>query len=115
MKDTREFHRILLETDIEVMSRKKEKPEHPISRNISLGGICITTHDAPLVKHERYRLMFNLPGLRETIETEGLVVWYKERIDNGEKFYDNGIEFVRLKKEFREMIEDFSIGSVLED
>lgn len=110
--ESRKFHRLLLQIDIKHTRKTGENSHHSKTKNISVGGICITTHTTPLKVDDILLLEFSLPGNKEVISAEGRVVWNKKYITGGVTLYDNGIEFLKMNKKFKTMIEDFSIGSI---
>lgn len=116
MKEKRKFDRFLL--DIEIEHHKKDERENSSktkSRNLSKGGICITTDDGPLEKGEIYILYFILPGQSEQIVVQGKVVWNKGYKSSNLELFDNGIVFINISKKQRKLIEEYRLGSVYEE
>jgi len=110
--ENRQFHRLLLQVDI-IHHRKSEKMKKKAkTKDISLGGICITSYDEMLNINEIYILQFTLPGKKWGIRTTGRVVCCRKYVEGDATFYDNGIEFVKLNNKCKKMIEEYSIGSV---
>lgn len=115
MNEKRKFERFLLEIEIE--HHKKDDRGNSSStktRNLSKGGICITTDDEPLEKGEVYILYFTLPGQFEQFVVKGKVVWNKSYMSSNIELYDNGIEFINISREQLDMIEEYRLGSVYE-
>jgi hypothetical protein len=110
--ESRRFHRLLLQVEITYARKSEARTEHSKTRNISIGGICITTLGKPLKVDDIFRLEFSLPGQEKMITSEGRVVWNRKALDGGVTFYDNGIEFMGLSENYRAMIEEYSIGSI---
>jgi hypothetical protein len=115
LMECRRFHRLLMQVDLKYLSKSGKKTGNSTTRNISIGGICVTTYGKPLKKTKIYLLEFSLPGQEKMILAEGRVVWNRKYIDNGSVFYDNGIEFMDIKDDYKNMIEEYSIGSVEAD
>jgi Tfp pilus assembly protein PilZ len=85
------------------------------TKDISSGGICITTEGEPLEKEDFYKLSFTLPGEEEKLEVKGQVVWTNKYSAGITELYDNGIVFIDPAKSFLNMIDDFSIGTIIEE
>ncbi len=115
MKEQRLFHRLLLDTEIEHRHSDADQPFRGKTKDISIGGICITTEDEPLVMGDVYMLKFALPGMEDAIEVSGKVVWTKKYAAGIAALFDNGIVFMNPDKIFVDMITDFSIGAVREE
>jgi c-di-GMP-binding flagellar brake protein YcgR len=115
MKEQRKFDRFLLEMEIKHHKKgDKNTSARTKSKNISKGGICITTDDGPLEKGDTYILYFTLPGQSEQIRVEGRVVWNNKYTSASIELYDNGIEFTNISKKQLDMIEQYRLGSVFE-
>lgn len=108
----RQFHRLSLQVDITYYLKSDKKSGNSWTKNIGIGGICITTYTTPLILNEVYILIFSLPGTKKRIKTEGLVVCSREYIEGIAVFYDNGIKFLKLHKNDKDLLEDFSIGTI---
>jgi hypothetical protein len=115
MNDKRIYHRLLLETDIEQRELANFAISTGTTRNISMGGVCITTEGDPLSMGHVYRFRFTIPGGLEELEVNGRVVWTREQRSGITVLFDNGIEFIDPDDEFLHVIEDFSIGAVAAD
>ncbi|MBN2534916.1 MAG: PilZ domain-containing protein [Spirochaetales bacterium] len=115
MKENRRFDRFLLDIEIEHHKKDdKKKLSRTKSKNLSKGGICITTDDGPLEKGEIYVLSFTLPGQSRQIIVEGKVAWNKKYTSINYELFDNGIQFINISNKQLEMIEEFRLGSVFE-
>jgi c-di-GMP-binding flagellar brake protein YcgR len=115
MIEKRRFDRFLLDIEIEHYKKNnKENSSRIKSKNISKGGICITTADGPLEKGEKYILSFTLPHQSEQIVVEGKVVWNEAYTSLQHELYDNGIEFISISEKHLKMIEEYRLGSVFE-
>ena len=112
--DKRRFHRYLLAIDIECAKENTEHKRRSKTKNVSVGGVCITTSEGPLDLNGIYALTFKLPNSNEPILTKAKVVWSKADIVNGRELYDNGLEFIHIDEKNRSAIQDYSIGAVLE-
>jgi hypothetical protein len=115
MDDKRFYHRLLLETDIEHQNLKEDMVSTGKTKDISAGGICITTEGDPLVNGDTYKLRFTFPGDADDIEVDGRAVWNRHYKAGQVDLFDNGIVFLDPTAEFLHIIEDFSIGAVSED
>jgi c-di-GMP-binding flagellar brake protein YcgR len=111
----RKFHRLLLVTEIEHNPLNSKESAKATTKNISLGGICITTVNEPLKNGGIYELSFKIPGENQSIMAEGRVVWNRLCGNDSARMYDNGIEFTKIKGEYLEIIESYSIGSIEKD
>jgi hypothetical protein len=113
MKDKRSFDRFLLITDIEQQKKESEECSKGHTKNISSGGICITTEDKPLDRGSLYILRFTLPGCEGNIlEAMAKAVWSRDYKTGSLIIYDNGLEFVNMGEDLLEKIEEYKIGSV---
>ncbi|MBN2735826.1 MAG: PilZ domain-containing protein [Spirochaetales bacterium] len=110
--EKRKYHRYLLVVDIEHRIEGEDESHFCQSKDISQGGLCITTIAYPLEKDSCYAFNFTLPGELEPLQVKGRVVWVREAKSGGEKLYDNGIEFLGLGQELAKKIGEFSIGTV---
>jgi Tfp pilus assembly protein PilZ len=115
MEEKRRFDRFLLDIEIEHHKKGDESVSSVTkSKNISRGGICITTDDGPLEKGDEYILNFILPGQSVQIVAEGKVVWNSSYVSGDIELYDNGIEFTNINDKQIKMIEEYRLGSVYE-
>jgi len=80
------------------------------TKDISHGGVCITIKNTPLSIGDTYVINFRLPGNPEPIKAMAEVVWIKE----SNSVFDNGLMFTRISRQARDLIDEFSIGSVEE-
>ncbi|MBN1523933.1 MAG: PilZ domain-containing protein [Spirochaetales bacterium] len=108
MNERREYHRFLLHTRISYQSVKDKKAAFSTSKDISLGGVCITTSDTPMAKNDLVVIIFSLPKTAEEIIAHAKVMWSKPN----DGLYDNGLMFTKISDKHRQLIEEFSIGSV---
>jgi hypothetical protein len=114
MQEKRKFQRYLLSIEID-FSHEDNKIKHTTkTKNVSTGGVCITTTAGPLELNGIYTLKFMLPENEEPIAVKARAVWAKGEDVHGEKLFDNGLEFMDLDDKYREAIEEYSIGAVLE-
>jgi hypothetical protein len=81
-----------------------------MTKDISSGGVCISTSGEPLAKGVNYKLKFILPFSEEEISATAEVMWIKQ--EGG--FFDNGLAFTEINEKYLDQIEEFSIGSVEE-
>ncbi|MBN1697573.1 MAG: PilZ domain-containing protein [Spirochaetales bacterium] len=115
MNEKRKFDRYLLVTDVEQHKMQSKERSRGKTKNISSGGICITTEDAPLGHGELYLLRFTLPESGNFIvEVKAKVVYNRHYFSGSHNLYDNGLQFVDIKKELLEQIDEYKIGSVFE-
>jgi Tfp pilus assembly protein PilZ len=112
MVEKRLYHRLLIDTEILQHNVKDDNATKGKAKDISVGGICITTEGEPLRENDVYILSFRLPGDDEKLEVSGRVVWTKNYKAGITDLYDNGIEFLDPEKEFIDVLEDFSIGAI---
>jgi c-di-GMP-binding flagellar brake protein YcgR len=112
--DKRKFHRYLLAIDIDFSKENTANKRRSKTKNVSVGGVCITTSEGPLELGGIYTLTFKLPDSSEAILTKAKVVWSKADMVNGQTLYDNGLEFINIEEKNRSAIADYSIGAVLE-
>jgi hypothetical protein len=115
MIEKRLYYRLLIDTEIEHHNLKEDNIACGKTKDISFGGICITTEGEPLKKDDVYTLSFRFPGDDDTLAVDGRVVWVRKYKAGINELFDNGIEFISPAEEFRHMLEDFSIGAVKED
>jgi hypothetical protein len=108
MDERRQFHRYLLFTEIEHEAMATHDQGRAQTKDISRGGLCLTTEGEPLLKDGQYRLTFLLPFTEEAIDVTARVMWSRR---DGE-LWDNGLTFVDIDKKYLELIEEYSIGSV---
>ncbi|MBN1410284.1 MAG: PilZ domain-containing protein [Spirochaetales bacterium] len=108
----RHYHRLLLVTDVEYNTEDAGSMEKSRSKDISQGGICITTSEKPLPMGKICNLRISMPESKEQIIVKGRVMWNREYETGAVKLYDNGLEFIDLEEEFAEIIKEYSIGSV---
>ena len=110
MEERRQYHRYMLHTDIEHIQLPGQVAQESVTKDISRGGVCITTTGEPLQKDCNYLLRFILPFSDIKIEAVARVVWFR-----GENnIYDNGLCFVQIDERSLNQIEEFSIGAVEE-
>jgi len=79
-----------------------------VSKNISLGGICIFTY-SEIACGRKVELRFLIPGTNELINAIGQVVWV-ELFQIGEqtsKRYELGIEFLDISPQDQDKISMF--------
>ncbi len=110
MNERRQYHRYLLHTEIEHECMSTADVQQSVTKDISKGGICITTEEAPLKVGAQYRLKFLLPFTDEEIKVTATVTWSRK---DGQLF-DNGLSFTHIENQYLELIEEYSIGSVEE-
>ncbi len=110
MNERRQYHRYLLHTEIEHSSVSGDEAKQSVTKDISRGGICVTTEGAPLEIGTRYNLKFLLPFTDEEIHATAEVAWTRR---DGE-LYDNGLCFKTIDDQYLGLIEEYSIGSVEE-
>jgi Tfp pilus assembly protein PilZ len=115
MIEKRLYHRLLIDTEIEHQNMNADSGSRGKTKDISIGGICITTEGEPLNREDMYALSFTLPGDREKLEVKGKVVWIKKYKAGVSDLFDNGIEFIDPDNDFLNVIEDYSIGAVAGD
>jgi c-di-GMP-binding flagellar brake protein YcgR len=108
MDERRQYHRYLLFTEIDHQSVASHDEGRSHTKDISRGGLCITTEGAPLEKGTQYRLKFQLPFTEQEINTTARVMWHKKA---GELF-DNGLTFIDIDERSLDLIEEYSVGSV---
>ncbi len=78
------------------------------TKDISRGGLCVTTEGAPLEQGARYKLKFQLPFSEQEIFTTAQVMWSRP----GGALFDNGLAFIDIEDHFLDLIEEYAIGSV---
>ncbi len=114
MSEKRKFIRYFLAIDIDYSKENTAQKQRSKIKNVSLGGVCITTSEGPLELNRLYSITFNLPESSQPISTKAKVVWSKADTVNGQELYDNGLEFINIEEKNRSAIEEYSIGAVLE-
>jgi hypothetical protein len=110
MDERRHYHRYLLHTEIEYEDISSNELKLSTTKDISRGGICITTEGESLKKDSHYRLKFLLPFSDEEVTATAQVKWTRR---DGNLF-DNGLLFDSIEAPFLDLIENFSIGSIEE-
>lgn len=110
MEERRKYHRFMLHTEIEHESISSPSARQSVTKDISRGGVCITTSGEPLQKGSHYRMKFILPFSEMVIAATGQVMWTRQEGN----VFDNGIAFIDIEDKFLNQIEEFSIGSVEE-
>src|SRR3972149_9914715 len=103
MDERRQYHRFLLHTEIDHEDVSSQTAKQSITKDISRGGICITTTGEPLEKGLHYKVKFVLPFSEEEIFTTARVMWIKQEGN----FYDNGLAFVTIEDRYLNRIEEF--------
>ncbi|MBN1699844.1 MAG: PilZ domain-containing protein [Spirochaetales bacterium] len=88
MKERREFPRVDVNVNVNVNKQVRAKV-----KNISKGGICITTRE-PLNKGRLLTLSLTLPDGSQII-IKGKVMWSLQIISD---FFENGIDFMEANK-----------------
>jgi hypothetical protein len=106
--ERRQFNRYLLFTEIEHEDVAAHTEGHSKTKDISRGGLCITTEGAPLEKGAQYRLKFQLPFNEREIVTTARVMWSRPDGD----LFDNGLAFIDMEQPYLDLIEEYAIGSV---
>ncbi len=105
MNDKRRFPRVEIHEAVRVAIIYSAN-----SKNISEGGICITT-DQPLDKGTELTLIFSLPGTGEEgrIKTFGKVAWMKslQESRDGKPLYEIGFEFWDIDPRYVEIIREY--------
>lgn len=86
---------------VEVIVNLKKQIKAQV-KNVRDKGICITTHE-PLEMGKFLTLEISLPG-REKLKIKGKVMW---SLDLGSKFYENGIDFFYINKNYTEMLVEY--------
>ena len=112
--EKRRFQRFLLDTAIELQTKNKKAKNQSKTKDLSKSGICITTSDKPLEKGQIYLLSFKLPNFSLQITVEAKVVWTNLYENHEAPLFDNGLEFTAIKQKYLDMIEEYSMGSVIE-
>ena len=116
ISDKRKYVRLNLLADV---SYKKSQTaiaqKITIAKNIGIGGMCLIVYE--LVKvGDVLSLNIFLPNRKESIVTQGRVVWVSEFVvgdpETGRRL-DAGIEFINLEKEDADLIRLFK-GSEVE-
>ena len=109
MPEKRKFVRL----DMKVLVKWKRIPEQTpssadVMRNISRGGICLTVSET-ILKGDHLSLQIKLPT-QKVITVTSEVVWIKDisadNLDNRME-YDIGCEFLDLRKEDMQELEQF--------
>ena len=77
-----------------------------ITDNINLYGIKFLS-PRKLRVEEILKLKILLVTCHRNIEVPGRVVWFAERMVNGQTCFEGGIEFIGLKKDDRVLLESF--------
>ncbi|RLG13300.1 hypothetical protein DRN69_05815 [Candidatus Pacearchaeota archaeon] len=110
MSEKRKFARLPIKILVrwKKLTSDKQWDSIDVLRNISRGGICITT-SCLLKKGEVIDLEIRLPT-RETVKSQGKVNWVKEAnlYDLSKNLeFETGIEFLDIKPEDRERLSKF--------
>lgn len=108
---------IRIDTELEVLyevitQTSSNNHKSSVCKNVGMGGINLLLNEK-LLPQTKMRLQLNLPGQTKAIFTEGEVVWEKEmtqgtaQSDETERFFSEGICFVHIKKEDKEILNNF--------
>jgi c-di-GMP-binding flagellar brake protein YcgR len=113
-QEKRRFPRLSLNTEVNytVLSHEEAELFTTGSRNISSGGICIIAFEK-LNTGDILDLKFSLPGLKKFVVGKGRVVWINDCNVEGSKtdnVYEVGIEFVNIKEQDKNKIQEFVIS-----
>ncbi len=97
-KERRKYVR--LEASVEVQYTVIGKPGtiEVFSKNISAGGLCITTKEE-IISDTPLQIQIKIPDLKDPIRALARVVWQKKREGTAEgpkAYYDTGIEFTGI-------------------
>jgi hypothetical protein len=108
MGERRQYHRYLLYTEIEYQDVVSSGQGLSKTKDISRGGLCITTDNTPLQRGGRYRLTFQLPFSEKEISATARVMWHRRE----GALFENGLTFIDIDDRSLDMIEEYSNGSV---
>jgi c-di-GMP-binding flagellar brake protein YcgR len=88
-----------------------------IVRNISIGGVCLTTNDlidewipAMLSGTIQVALKFSLPSFPQSINATAKTVWIRKNLRSDEHKYILGLEFVDIEDTLRTRIKEYIAG-----
>jgi c-di-GMP-binding flagellar brake protein YcgR len=99
MNDKRKFRRVVTQFEVKYAIINKAT-----SKDLSLGGMCITTGEA-LEKGAELTLMFAIPdSAGPRIKTFGRVAWCRKQTDGK---FEAGIEFWDMDEGFARLIQTY--------
>ncbi len=108
--ERRKFIRLNLSADITYTKvADSSNRESSITRNISLGGLCIISYER-LGVGDILKLAISFPDSGKTISAQAKVSWIKEFIigdPTSGKRYDVGAEFINIDQKDREDINKY--------
>lgn len=103
--EVRRFKRIRYKTGVELIFSKRKK-ENSQSEDISLGGLCIHSHE-PLKTDTKLKVRLNLIKKKQPITAAVRVSWVRPlgRLDGDEgEYYKVGLEFMAFQKNHKEIL-----------
>ncbi|MBN1696809.1 MAG: PilZ domain-containing protein [Spirochaetales bacterium] len=101
MDERRSYKRYCLIVSVKYSYNASRTKGSAKTKNISNGGICLTSHQKLLLNH-LVDLEFSMP--RKKIKVLGKVVWSEESLPH---LYENGIEFVDIEESDKKEISNY--------
>ena len=99
MDERRQYHRYMLFTEIEHEDVASRSQGNSKTKDISRGGLCITTEGSPLKQDGQYHLKFQLPFTEEEINTKAQVMWSHQEGN----LFDNGLAFLDIDTKYLDL------------
>jgi len=113
MNEKRNFKRRPITIDVNCDMSADQKGFDPSTKDISVGGICLISKKAfPIGKIIEFK--FAIPDFDKTIEVSGRIVWNEIVKNEKEEIFYNGIQFVRIESEDRDLIGKYVDGATFE-
>ncbi|MBN2444793.1 MAG: PilZ domain-containing protein [Spirochaetales bacterium] len=76
------------------------------AKNFSMEGMCLLTKEH-IPMNSLLLIKFNIPESNKMIQLTGEVVWNSDHMMSGEQYYENGIKFIEIMSQYKELIEDY--------
>lgn len=113
MRERRKYTRKLIKLDVVYDMSTDQRWLESQARDIGGGGICLITKDAiPIGKS--FDIKFSIPDKEKPIKVIGKVMWNEKAENESESIFYNGIKFINIHKDDRELIMKFVESATFE-
>ncbi|MBN2532672.1 MAG: PilZ domain-containing protein [Spirochaetales bacterium] len=113
MRERRKYTRKLIKLDVVYDMSTDQRWSESTARDIGAGGICLITKDAISIG-KSFDLKFFIPDMDKPIKVIGKVMWNEKAGDETENQYYNGIEFIKIHSDDKELIMKFVESATFE-